>query len=113
MELVTPFLGLPTPFLELVRMVKRGPGVKRMRGDDVLDFWGDPTGSYLKITLKSGVQVKSKGWPWVQAALRGVLGREKVEKANFLRDGSLLIKTKNKYQADKLMQVSPCSWRDA
>ena len=84
------------------------PGVKRPRGEDVSvsDFWADPTGSYLKVTLKSGEKVKSKGYPWVQAALRSVLGKEKAEKANFLQDGSLLVKTKNESQTEKLLQIS-------
>ena len=87
-------------------IVSNRPGGKRRRGEDVSeDFWGNPTGSFLKITLKSGTPVKSKGWPWVQAALRGVLGKEKVEKANFLRDGTLLIKTKNQAQTEKLLEV--------
>ena len=78
-----------------------------MRGEDVTeDFWGVSTGSYLKIILKSGVPLKSKGWPWVQAALREVLGKEKAEKASFLRDGSLLIKTTNESQTDKLLRLS-------
>ena len=78
-----------------------------MRGDDVTEeFWGGSTGSYLKFFLKSGNHVKSKGWPWVQAALRDILGREKVDKASFLRDGSLLVKTKSQSQTDKLLLIS-------
>ena len=89
------------------RMVVRRTG-KRLRGEDVTEeFLGTPSysGSYLKVSLKSNKAVKSKGWPWVQAAIRGVLGQEKVEKANFLRDGSLLVKTKSQAQTDKLLST--------
>ena len=88
-------------------MVERRAG-KRLRGEDVTEeFLGTPSssGSYLKLSLKSNKAVKSKGWPWVQAAIRGVLGHEKVEKANFLRDGSLLVKTKNQNQTEKLLRT--------
>ena len=88
-------------------MVINRPG-KRPRGEDITeDFFRDPCspGSYLKISLKNGTSMKSKGWPWVQSALRGVLGREKVDKANLLRDGYLLVKTKNQTQTDKLLQT--------
>ena len=84
---------------------------KRRRGEDVTEqFFGDPPflsdGSYLKISLKSDKPVKSKGWPWIQSAVRGVIGRDKVEKASFLRDGSLLVKTKNDTQTKKLLQAN-------
>ena len=49
-----------------------------MRREEVSeDFGGDPTGSYLKITLKNESPVKAKGWTWVQSALRGLLGKRK------------------------------------
>ena len=88
-------------------MVVQRPG-KRLRGEDVTEeFLGGVTsGSFLTVTLKSGKEVKSKGWPWVQAAVRSVLGREKVDKASFLRDGSLLLKTKNSSQTEKLVQTT-------
>ena len=84
------------------------PG-KRHRGEDVTEqFFGNyvGSGSYLKVTLRSGKPLKSKGWPWVQAGLRGVLGSEKVEKASFLRDGSLLVKTKSEGQTEDLISVA-------
>ena len=50
--------------------------------------------------------LKSRGWPWVQMGIRGVLGNsDKLEKANFLSDGSLLVKTKNETQTDKLLKT--------
>ena len=88
-------------------VVHSRPSGKWLRKEEIFeDFWGDPTGSYLKITLKNGSPVQAKGWPWVQAALRGLLGKEKVEKANFLQDGSLLIKTKSQTQTEKLLQAT-------
>ena len=89
-------------------MAGNRPG-KRHRGEDVTEqFFGNyvGSGSYLKVTLRSGKPLKSKGWPWVQAGLRGVLGSEKVEKASFLRDGSLLVKTKSEGQTEDLISVS-------
>ena len=81
------------------------PG-KRLRGEDVTrEFFGPhpETGSYLKITLASGKPLKSRGWPWIQTGLRGILGGDKVDKASFLRDGSLLVKTKDCSQTEKLI----------
>ena len=64
------------------------------------------SGSYLKIALKSGSSIKSKGWPWVQLGIRGVLGgHEKVDKASLLADGSLLVKTKTHVQTEKLLKA--------
>ena len=67
---------------------------------------GGPYRVLLENHTKNGSLVKAKGWPWVQAALRGLLGKEKVEKANFLQDGSLLIKTKSQTQTEKLLQAT-------
>ena len=81
------------------------PG-KRLRGEDITDeVFGNNsgTGSYLRLVLKSEKSLKSRGWPWVQTCLRGILGKEKLDKANFLRDGSLMVKTKNPSQTEKLM----------
>ena len=83
--------------------------VKRVRSDDLF-FTGDrseQSGSFLNVKLKSGKTFKSRGWPWTQACIRGVLGgSEKVERASMLADGSLLVKTKNQAQTKKLMKAS-------
>lgn len=82
---------------------------KRHRGDDITEeFFGEnvKTGSYLKISLTGDKPLRSKGWPWVQAGLRQVFEREKLEKATFLRDGSLLVKTKNEVQTAKLLSMN-------
>ena len=81
---------------------------KRTRREDVTEtFWGESTeqnGLYLKIELKSGKSFKGRGWPYIQTGVRGILGNcDKVEKANILRDGTLLVKTKNKTQTEKLL----------
>ena len=81
---------------------------KRVRSDEL--FFEEPdkgiSGSYLKIKLSSGKAFKSKGWPWVQTGVRGVLGTtERLEKASFLNDGCLLIKTKTNIQTDKFLKV--------
>lgn len=83
------------------------PPIKRGR----LDFFDDQSpdeysGSYLKVKLNSGKSLKTRGWPWVQVCVRGILGQvEKVEKASFLFDGSLLVKTKNKEQTKKILKT--------
>ena len=88
-----------------------GPGrpLKRGRIDESFFTRTDDglSGSYLKIKLQSGAPLKSKGWPWVQLGIRQVLGdSEKLEKANFLGDGSLLIKTKSVTQTGKFLHLS-------
>ena len=82
------------------------PG-KRVRSDELFfDSDVSSTGSYLKIKLTSGKPLKSKGWPWVQLGVRGILGAtDRLEKASFLSDGSLLIKTKNETQTDKFLHT--------
>ena len=82
------------------------PG-KRVRSDELFfDSDVSSTGSYLKIKLTSGKPLKSKGWPWVQLGVRGILGAtDRLEKANFLSDGSLLIKTKCESQTDKFLHT--------
>ena len=63
-------------------------------------------GSFLKVSLCSGIAIRSKGWPWAQMCIRGVLGRaDRVEKASMLADGSLLVKTKNQGQTDKFLNA--------
>lgn len=87
---------------------KKRPG-KRLREDELESFFDQSAGrdgTYLKVTLKGEKSFKGKGWPWIQAGLRQVLGQEKLEKANILRDGGLLLKTKNKLQTEKLLTVS-------
>ena len=84
------------------------PG-KRLREDEVESFFDGSIGrdgSYLRLKFQGEKSFKSKGWPWIQSAIRNVLGQEKVEKANILRDGCLLLKTKNKAQTEKLLKVS-------
>ena len=84
------------------------PG-KRLREDELESFFDGKLGrdgSYLKVTLTEGNPFSSRGWPWIQAGIRSVLGQGKVEKANILRDGSLLLKTKNKDQTEKFEKVT-------
>ena len=84
------------------------PG-KRFKEDELESFFDGQTGrdgSYLKVNLKEGTSFSSRGWPWIQAGIRSVIGQGKVEKANILRDGTLLIKTKNKAQTDKFVKVT-------
>ena len=82
------------------------PG-KRVRSDDIVfDVGNADCGSYLKIKLSSGKPLRSKGWPWVQLGVRGILGRtEKLQKATFMNDGSLLVKTQNETQTEKLLKT--------
>lgn len=90
-------------------MVVQSRPWKRLRSDEVEQFFDGPlneTGSYLKVYLRSGKSIRSKGWPWIQAGLRKVLGQDRVEKAKILRDGSLLLKTKNQTQTDKLLKTT-------
>ena len=87
-----------------------GPGRpgKRVRADESFFDQGnnENSGSYLKVKLLSGKALKSRGWPWVQLGIRGVLGDvEKLEKATFLTDGSLLIKTKHALQTEKFLKA--------
>ena len=81
--------------------------VKRIRAEDQCSFWeNDDDGVYLVIKLKSGKSLKSRGWPWVQHSVRGILGdRDKLSKASFQNDGSLLVKTKSVTQTEKLMKA--------
>ena len=85
-----------------------GPkAIKRVREEEV-GFWNvgsdDTLGEYIKVKLVSGKPIKEKGWHWVQACIRGILGgQEKVAKANFLGDGTLLIKTQNETQTSKIL----------
>ena len=46
------------------------------------------------------------GWPYVQQCVRGILGDQKVQKARFQNDGSLLVKTCNEAQTEKLLKAT-------
>ena len=81
---------------------------KRQRGEDVTENFfrnNAETGSYLNLALTEGKSLKSRGWPWVQTGLRNILDKGKVDKATFLRDGSLLLKTKDVLQTEKLLST--------
>ena len=85
-----------------------GRSGKRVRADEFFfsDVDAANSGSYLRIKLSSGKPVKNKGWPWVQLGVRGILGtNEKLDKASFLNDGSLLVKTKHEGQTGKLLNI--------
>ena len=87
---------------------QKRPG-KRLREDELESFFDDSVGrdgTYLRVHLQGDKSFTGKGWPWIQAGIRNVLGQDKVEKANVLRDGCLLLKTKTKVQTEKLMKVS-------
>ena len=84
--------------------------MKRTRTDvRVENFWdGDQTdtGTYLNIRLNEGKPLKGRGWPYVQQCVRGILGDQKVQKASFQNDGSLLVKTCNETQTEKLLKAT-------
>ena len=84
--------------------------MKRTRADDrIQNFWDDDqsdTGTYLLVRLRSGQTLKSRGWPYVQQCIRGILGAQKVQKASFQSDGSLLLKTTNDTQTEKLLKAT-------
>ena len=80
-----------------------GPKRKRTEEDVTTSFWDPPQvadrGAYVVVKLKSGESLKSKGRFWNEACLRNVLGSdEKVAKVSYLRDGSMLVETKNAKQ---------------
>ena len=84
-------------------------GRKRPRPEELDSFFKDKVGkdgSYLRLTLKGEKTFRNKGWPWTQAGLRNVIGREKVEKATILRDGCLLLKTKTQTQTEKILRLT-------
>ena len=92
--------------------LKMGPNraSKRVRADDLTDsFWGEEesqSGSYLSVKLLAGRSPREKGWPWIQQCIRGILGgTEKVEKASFMSDGRLLVRTKTSTQTEKLLKA--------
>lgn len=78
---------------------------KRAFDDSVLlERDGGEEGAFLVVELVSGKPLKSKGWPWLQACIRNVVGG-KVEKAFFSGDGKLIIKTKNSKQTKQFLQA--------
>ena len=89
--------------------MKPGRANRRVVGEvgQTESFWREEEnlGSYLSVKLKSGQPMKSKGWPWIQMCIRGVLGEDKVAKANFLNDGKLLLKTKDTRQTERLLKA--------
>ena len=87
-------------------MDRRRP-VKRVRPDEFFfDGESNHTGSFLKVKLLSDVSFKSKGWPWIQLGIRGILGaEERLAKASILSDGGLLMRTKTEAQTSKLLNV--------
>ena len=90
-------------------MTGRERPLKRGRADELFFDSSDPdeTGAYLKVALRSGKPLKSRGWPWIQACIRGILvGPEKVEKASLLADGSLLVRTKTQRQTEKFLKAT-------
>ena len=66
---------------------------------------GKMQGSFLILELEENKPFKSRGWPWVQAGLRGILGTEKAEQVKFVKEG-LLVKTKNGEQTRKLLRAT-------
>ena len=75
------------------------------------NFWegNDDNGAYLIVKLRSERPIKGRGWPWVQKCVRGILGQGqqgKLAKANFLRNGDLLVKTKNEKQTEQLLKTT-------
>ena len=81
---------------------------KRVRAEDQMSFWDDEEeeGVFLNIKLKSGRHLKSRGWPYIQQCVRGIVGdRDKLEKASFQKDGSVLVKTKNNKQTEQLLKA--------
>ena len=65
------------------------------------------TGSFLIVRLQDGKPMKNYGWPFIQKGIRCILGgAEKVDKASFLSDGGLLLKTRDKDQTDKFLQAT-------
>ena len=84
--------------------------MKRTRADvKIKNFWDEDqakSGTYLVIKLKSGKTLKGRGWPHIQQCVRGIIGDQKVQKASLQSDGSLLVKTNNDKQTDKLMKAT-------
>ena len=83
--------------------------LKRVRGASSMNFWEpeEDNGVYLSIKLTSGKSLKNRGWPYIQQCVRAILGQnEKLAKANFQRDGSLLVKTKDEKQTSQLLKAT-------
>ena len=84
--------------------------IKRTRADDrVENFWDmnqSDTGTYLTVKLRHGKTLKGRGWPYIQQCVRGILGDQKLQKASFQSDGSLLVKTDSDKQTEKLLKAT-------
>ena len=84
--------------------------MKRTRADDRIEnFWDDnraDSGTYLIVKLHHGKTLKGRGWPYIQQCVRGILGEQKLQKASFQSDGSLLVKTSSDKQTEKLLKVT-------
>ena len=83
---------------------------KRTRADErVENFWDmnqSDTGTYLTVKLRNGKPLKGRGWPYIQQCVRGILGDQKLQKASFQGDGSLLVKTDSDKQTEKLLKAT-------
>lgn len=66
---------------------------------------GESEGSYVILELASGKPLKNKGWPRLQACIRNIVGAEKVEKAIFVGEGKLLVKTKSMTQTQRFLRA--------
>ena len=84
--------------------------IKRTRADDRIEnFWDmnqSDTGTYLTVKLRHGKTLKGRGWPYIQQCVRGILGDQKLQKASFQGDGSLLVKTASDKQTEKLLKAT-------
>ena len=84
--------------------------MKRTRADDRIEYFWDENrtdgGMYLTIKLRHGKTLKGRGWPYIQQCIRGILGDQKLQKASFQSDGSLLVKTSSDKQTEKLLKVT-------
>ena len=84
--------------------------IKRTRADDRIEnFWDmnqSDAGTYLTVKLRHGKTLKGRGWPYIQQCVRGILGDQKLQKASFQGDGSLLVKTASDKQTEKLLKAT-------
>ena len=83
---------------------------RRMLDEDQEEVFWTPSkeeeGAFLMVHLKSGRELRKKGWPWLQLCLRNVLGENnKVERVSLMRDGGMLIKTATKKQTEKFLRA--------
>ena len=84
--------------------------MKRPRADDRIEnFWDDnraDSGTYLTVKLRHGKTLRGRGWPYIQQYIQGILGDQKLQKASFQSDGSLLVKISSDKQTEKLLKVT-------